>query len=111
MYLLIVRLQARPDTADALSEQLSTLVTLARGEPGTFAYSVYRTHDAPNAFLLHEVYRDRAAWEAHMACEPVRRALATFDTLLEAPPAITSGELVAAHGLMLGAAQQTPRAD
>lgn len=103
MYLLIVRLQARPDAVDALSRQLSTLVALAREEPGTLAYSFYRAHDEPGGFLLHEVYRDKAAWETHMASEPVQRALATFDTLLVTPPAVTSGTLMEAHGLTLGA--------
>ncbi|MGM3277610.1 putative quinol monooxygenase [Ralstonia sp. 24A2] len=102
MYLLIVRLRARPETVDALCQQLSMLVALAREEPGTLAYSFYRAHDEPDVFLMHEVYRDRAAWKAHMASEPVQRALATFDALLVTPPAITSGELVEAHGLTLG---------
>ena len=44
MYLLIVRLRARPETVDALCGQLSTLVALAREEPGTLAYSFYRAH-------------------------------------------------------------------
>ena len=102
MYLLIVRLRARPETVDALCGQLSTLVALAREEPGTLAYSFYRAHEESDVFLLHEVYRDRAAWEAHMTSEPVQRALATFDTLLTAPPEITSGMLMEAHGLTLG---------
>ncbi|CAJ0810170.1 putative quinol monooxygenase [Ralstonia flaminis] len=103
MYLLIVRLQARLETVDMLQQQLSTLVASAREEPGTLAYSFYRAHDEPNVFLLHEVYRDQAAWETHMTYEPVRRALATFDTLLAASPDVTRGELVEAHGLALAA--------
>ena len=102
MYLLIVRLRAQPETVDTLCRQLSTLVALAREEPGTLAYSFYRAHDESDVFLLHEVYRDRAAWEAHMASEPVQRALSKFDTLLTTPPEITSGTLMEAHGLMLG---------
>lgn len=104
MYLLLVHVQARPDTADALCRQLSTLVALAREEPGTLAYSFYRMHDEAGHFLLHEVYRDRAAWAVHMASEPVQRALATLDTLLAAPPTVTTGDWVDGHGLTLGAA-------
>lgn len=104
MYLLLVHLQARPDTADALCRQLSALVALAREEPGTLAYSFCRMHDNAGHFLLHEVYQDQAAWETHMASKPVQRALATFDTLLAAPPTVTTGDWVDGHGLSLGTA-------
>ena len=35
-------------------------------EPGTFVFEILLPHDAPDTVMLYEIYKDEAAFEAHM---------------------------------------------
>ncbi|CAM5201340.1 ABM domain-containing protein OS=Castellaniella defragrans (strain DSM / CCUG 39792 / 65Phen)OX=1437824 GN=BN940_17581 PE=4 SV=1 [Castellaniella denitrificans] len=89
MYILMVELHGRPERLDELEPVLRSLAAVAETEPGIACYAVQRREDRPDVFLLCEWYRDEAAWETHMALDPVREALGRFDALLAAPPVIT----------------------
>lgn len=99
MFLLLVELNAKPSAAAEVAGVLSGLADVARGEAGNVIYAVHRQQDDPDAFVLYELYKDRAAWESHLAIEAVQRALQQFETLLAAPPRIVRCDTVALAGV------------
>ena len=99
MFLLLAELNAKPSAANEVAELLTGLVSVARSEPGNLVYAVHRQHDNPDAFVLYELYKDRAACDAHLAAAPVQQVLQRFETLLLGPPRIVFCDTVATSGL------------
>ena len=99
MFLLLVELNAKPSAAAELEKLLAGLADIAGGEPGNVVYAVHRQQDNPDAFVLYELYRKRAAWESHLALGGVQRALQQFERLLTAPPRIVFCDTVALAGV------------
>jgi len=64
MWTVTVDLRVRPDRVEeflvAIRENAAASV---RDEPGCVRFDVHRSIDDPQRFLLHEVYRDRRAFE------------------------------------------------
>ncbi|MGO8884878.1 MAG: putative quinol monooxygenase [Streptosporangiaceae bacterium] len=52
-------------------------------EPGTLVYACHRVHGSPRDRIFYELYRDRAAFDAHEAQEHTRKFLAEREPLLE----------------------------
>lgn len=88
--IFVADLHARADAVDDVRQLLAGLAATTAREPGVLAYSVRQRQDDPTRFQVSEHYRDRAAWETHMAAPYVRHALDRFERLLEAPPAVAS---------------------
>ncbi len=85
--LVQVRLRAGCEARyDALVAQ--TVERIRENEPGTVVYASHATDD-PLARLCYELYRDRAAFEAHERSDYVQEFLAERATLLTEPPAVT----------------------
>lgn len=97
MVLLLAELHAKPEAAEAVEQHLRALVASTSREPGSVIYSVYRDQANAQRFIVHELYRDEAARDAHLASAPLQAALAAFDSLLAAPPGLTFGTLLGAH--------------
>src|SRR5579885_2567062 len=57
---LIVVLRAREGQELLLEAELRALVAPTRREEGCIRYDLFRSLDAPNAFLLHEVWASRS---------------------------------------------------
>lgn len=55
------------EEADRVSELLPDHIRLTRAEPGCLRFEVFRSHADPIRFAVSELYRDRAAFEAHKA--------------------------------------------
>ncbi|NOU27702.1 MAG: antibiotic biosynthesis monooxygenase [Polyangiaceae bacterium] len=103
MISLHVELVAREGAENDVAKVLAGLRAETAGEAGSVVYAVHRKVDAPRVFLLYELYRDRAACEAHLATAAVTSALRRFSELLEGPPRISMGALEEAHGVGEGA--------
>ena len=88
--IFVADLHAREDAIEAVRVLLAGLADATAREPGALAYSVRQRQDDPTRFQVSEHYRDRAAWEAHMAAPYVREALARFPQLLQAAPVLAS---------------------
>lgn len=86
MFLLLVEMRARPGAAPELAALLSGLLAVARTEPDTLIYALHRQQAELDAFVLYELYRDRAAWQTHCAGKAVQDAMRQFERLLVAPP-------------------------
>ncbi len=61
---------------DPLQFHLLSLTAPTRAEDGAIRYDLYRSVERPDDFLRHEVWRDRAALEAHKQTPPLRASFA-----------------------------------
>ena len=77
--------------ADRASELLPEHIRLTRAEPGCLSFEVWRSHSDPMRFGVHEVFRDRAAFDAHQA-RTKGSAWATGTQALVREYTITEGE-------------------
>lgn len=77
MFALVVRFELRDEAAaqgfDALVAETADGIA---GESGTLVYTVHGVEGAPLSRVFYEVYRDRAAFDAHEGYEHTRRFLA-----------------------------------
>ena len=89
MLVLVVELKARPECRARLETVLRELVRTASSEAGILCYTVQQPEDRPETFILYECYRDRTAWQEHLALAAVSAALKEFETLLAAPAKVT----------------------
>jgi nitroreductase/quinol monooxygenase YgiN len=87
--IFVAELQARADAIDAVHDLLSQLAVHTAAEEGALVYSVRQHLDDPTRFQVSEQYRDRDAWERHMAAPYVQAALDRFPQLLQGPPALS----------------------
>lgn len=98
MFALLVELTAQATAVVELEGLLAELAAGAAQEDGILVYAVNRQQEDPARFVLYELYRDRSAWEAHVAREPVARALKRFDELLAMPPRVVFCDPLALAG-------------
>ncbi|NRT58221.1 putative quinol monooxygenase [Sphaerotilus uruguayifluvii] len=96
MFVLLVELEAVPDRRESLVQALESLVALAPEEPGIDLYAVQVCAEDPNRFFLYEVYRDKAAWEAHLHYPSAKALLDRFGALLAQPPRLLFGTRLSA---------------
>lgn len=87
MYVNIVQLECKPEYREAFIEAyVEDGRASCRDEPGTIRLDVIQDHANPNRIYLYELYRDRAAFEAHRQGPHAQRARATVKDWLVAPP-------------------------
>jgi quinol monooxygenase YgiN len=84
-FALVVRFTVRPG-AEAQFDDLvaETAAGIRAHEPGTLVYACHIVHDKPRQRIFYELYRDRAAFEAHEQTAHTRRFLAERGALLDA---------------------------
>ena len=67
MYVLMVTIKIKPEHKEAFMESmLGDAVGSVRNEPGCLRFDVMQDEEDPNKIYLHEVYKDRAAFDAHL---------------------------------------------
>lgn len=77
---VLAEFEAREETVEAFLEACHhDAVRSVTDEPGCLEFTVQRGEDDPNLVVLHEVYRDRAAFQAHEAAAH----FATFSSALK----------------------------
>ena len=62
-----------PEDADKAQAMLVELRDTSRKEPGVIAFEVARGVEKTNVFALWETYRDKTAYDAHLATDHVKR--------------------------------------
>jgi (4S)-4-hydroxy-5-phosphonooxypentane-2,3-dione isomerase len=72
MYALTIVLRALPGCGDALVRVSRETIAPSRAEPGCLFFDLLRSASDPDEILFYEAYRDRAAFDAHMATDHVR---------------------------------------
>ena len=81
---LVVRFTVRPGHGQQFDDLVATTVAeIARREPGTLLYLTHTVDGAPLVRVFYELYRDRAAFEAHEAQAHVRHFLTERDHHVE----------------------------
>ena len=77
MFGLSVRFTCKDaDSAEGFDKLVAQTVTqIKQHEPGTLVYAVHTVEGKPLQRIFYELYRDRAAFEAHEASPATRRYL------------------------------------
>ncbi|GAB4399531.1 MAG: hypothetical protein OHK0031_18740 [Anaerolineales bacterium] len=65
MLIQVVSLQVSPENRARFLQIALENVSASRAEPGVLQFDLLEQEDAPNHFLLYEVYRSQADLEAH----------------------------------------------
>jgi quinol monooxygenase YgiN len=75
MIMSIVRHPLRAKYADEWPQLSAEFTAATRAEPGNIAFDWFRSVDDPNVYLLVEMFRDRAAGDAHVSSEHFKAAM------------------------------------
>jgi quinol monooxygenase YgiN len=76
-FALVVRFMITPGHEAAFDDLVDrTLVGIRSAEPNTLSYASHAVQGAPGERIFYELYRDRAAFEAHEAQPHVQEFLA-----------------------------------
>ncbi|MEW9534052.1 putative quinol monooxygenase [Microbispora sp. NPDC049125] len=84
MFGLVVRFTCKDEAAAEAFDQLigETIEDIKAHEPGTLVYTVHKVDGEPLLRIFYELYRDRAAFDAHEDQEHIKRFLDARDDLL-----------------------------
>jgi quinol monooxygenase YgiN len=78
MFGLCVRFTCKDETSAQAYDRLvaETIEAIKTGEPGTLVYASHLVDGQPLQRIFYELYRDKAAFDAHEAAPHTRRYLA-----------------------------------
>ena len=84
MFGLCVRFTCKDETSAKEYDRLvaETVEQIKAHEPGTLVYAAHRVDGEPLVRIFYELYRDKAAFEAHEAAPHTRRYLAEREQYL-----------------------------
>lgn len=84
MFGLVVRFTCKDEDSASAFDQLvaETIGKIKTEEPGTLVYAVHRVDGQPLQRIFYELYRDRAAFDAHEEHAHTRRFLNAREELL-----------------------------
>ncbi|MBO2440298.1 antibiotic biosynthesis monooxygenase [Actinomadura nitritigenes] len=84
MFGLVVRFTCKDEQSARAFDQLvsETVDKIRTDEPGTLVYAVHKVDGQPLQRMFYELYRDRAAFDAHEEQTHTRRFLGARDELL-----------------------------
>ncbi|MEV8633778.1 antibiotic biosynthesis monooxygenase [Streptosporangium sp. NPDC051023] len=84
MFGLMVRFTCKDQASAEAFDQLTgqTIEKIRENEPGTLVYAAHHVEGQPLQRIFYELYRDRAAFDAHEEQEHTRRFLGARDDLL-----------------------------
>ena len=84
MFGLCVRFTCKDQASAEAYDQLvaETVEGIKASEPGTLVYACHLVEGQPRQRIFYELYRDRAAFEAHEAAPHTRRYLEQRDQYL-----------------------------
>lgn len=93
MFVIVAKIQIKPEFREPF---LASMLDDARGsvekEPGCLHFSVVQDLEDPNRICLFEVYRDRAAFEAHRQMPHYLRWRKTVGEWYAAPTEVTEAQ-------------------
>lgn len=72
-YVMVARWRAREGKTDKIEAILRELAAAIRGEPGNDQFTVLRSHDDPEEFLLYEVYKSPDAFRDHQLTDHFKK--------------------------------------
>jgi quinol monooxygenase YgiN len=88
----VVRIEAKPETAEDVASLLTGALPLAEAEVGTVRWHAVRT--SPTTFWIFDTFGDEKARQAHLN-GPIAAALMANVNALAAPPEILPADVLA----------------
>ena len=90
VFTVSVRFRFDPAARAASLAAMRDVASLMRHEPGCVRFEVLEPLDDSDSLLFHEVWTDRAAWEAHLANRPsaIAALARTIGSGFAAPPEV-----------------------
>ncbi len=85
---LIAEFTARAGKAEEVAALLAGLAVDVRAEPGNVVFDTFRRLEAPEKFVVYEIYKDRAAFEAHIGASYGAVFNAKLRELIEEPNSV-----------------------
>lgn len=93
MILSVVRHPIRAKYADEWPSLAAAFTEATRAEPGNICFDWFRSVEDPNLYLLVEMFRDRAAGDAHVRSAHFAAAGAQMGHAYAGMPEVVHGEL------------------
>lgn len=75
---LVVVITVKPGQRDRFIQAMQAQVQASRGEPGVAEFDAFASQSDPLVFHTFERYRDKAAFEAHLAAPNTAKLLAVL---------------------------------
>src|SRR3954453_5649136 len=72
-----------PGNEEGVADMMRELTALVRQEPGNLIFEPYTEEANPNRYFVFEVYKDDAAFQAHISAEYGARFNAELTSLIE----------------------------
>jgi len=91
---LVVKLTAKPETAEEVGRFLAGALPLAQEEPGTTVWYALRTDDV--TFWIVDAFPADAERQTHLSGPIAEALMANADRLLAVPPEILPADVLAA---------------
>ncbi len=91
---LVVKLTAKPETAEEVGRFLAGALPLAQDEPGTTVWYALRTDDV--TFWIVDAFPGDAERQTHLSGPIAEALMANADRLLAVPPEILPADVLAA---------------
>jgi quinol monooxygenase YgiN len=83
-FALVVRFTVLPGSEEAFDAlTATTAIAIRASEPDTLVYACHQVDQAPQQRIFYELYRDRAAFDAHENQPHVRHFLQAREALLD----------------------------
>jgi quinol monooxygenase YgiN len=80
---LYAEFSVKPGSEARVAEMMRELTALVRQEPGNVMFEPYTEEAHPNRYFVFEVYKDQAAFEAHISADYGARFNAELTDLIE----------------------------
>lgn len=84
-FVALALLSAKPGKQQALKAGLLKLIEPTRAEPGNLDYVLFEMKDKPGTFYMREAFKNKEAFDAHVAAPYFKQFAATTDDLLSEP--------------------------
>lgn len=86
--ILHARFTAKPGEAERVAALLRDFSAAVRAEEGNIVFDATRLVDDPDRFFVYEVYRDEAAFQAHLAAPAGAPFNAALQELIVEPASV-----------------------
>ena len=84
MFSVFVTINIKPGCAEEFTQaSLGDAQGSVRDEPGCFRFDILRDVENPDRFYLYEVYRDAAAFDAHLETPHFKKWLSTVEEMFD----------------------------
>ena len=80
---LYAEFSVTPGNEQRVADMMRELTALVRAEPGNLVFDPYTEEAKPNRYFVFEVYKDNAAFQAHISADYGARFNAELANLIE----------------------------